>query len=98
MKRERFDTKGKSYFMYVFTEPWRYTLKITPNMLTHRRIVSGQLDSENARLDGYLDANCLWPRIYKLRNGYYYGNDWENKKRDVRKLRRINPLTDLNNY
>ncbi|MCA6365291.1 MAG: hypothetical protein IM638_19825 [Bacteroidetes bacterium] len=97
-KRERFDAKGKSYFVYVFSEPWRYTLKIVPNMLTHRRIVSAQLDSDKARLNGYLDANCLWPHIYKLLYGYYYGNYKENKKRDVRKLRRINPLNDLNSH
>ncbi|MDR6461031.1 hypothetical protein J2786_004182 [Chryseobacterium vietnamense] len=39
---------------YKFTEPWRFTLRVTPNMITHYKPLDLELEKEYAALDSYL--------------------------------------------
>ncbi|GEJ46681.1 hypothetical protein CRS_32890 [Chryseobacterium sp. ON_d1] len=39
---------------YKFTEPWRFTLRVKPNMITHYKPLDLELEKEYAVLDSYL--------------------------------------------
>lgn len=65
---------------YVFTEPWRYVLRVRPNMITHVRIIDPQLMSREKELDNYFERNRLYPRLFKLSEGWYKYY-WEYKSR-----------------
>lgn len=39
---------------YKFTEPWRFTLRVRPNMITHYKPLNLELEKEYAALDSYL--------------------------------------------
>ncbi|MFS4472757.1 hypothetical protein [Chryseobacterium sp. T20] len=39
---------------YKFTEPWRFTLRVRPNMITHYKPLDLELEKEYAALDSYL--------------------------------------------
>ncbi|MBL7710862.1 MAG: hypothetical protein JNL13_00285 [Chitinophagaceae bacterium] len=77
---------------YVFAEPWRFTLKVKPNMITHRKMVDEVLDREIAFLDHYIANHFLQHKINKLVNGYSY--KWH-KKPDRNPKHKINYLNEL---
>jgi len=43
---------------HVFNEPWRFVLKVQPNMIDKERIVDPELESAIAALRNYLDRNA----------------------------------------
>jgi hypothetical protein len=43
---------------HVFNEPWRFVLKVQPNMIDQERIVDPELESAIASLRNYLDRNA----------------------------------------
>jgi len=57
---------------YVFAEPWRYVLKVVPNMITHKKLLDVDLEKEIAWIDGYIEQNKLGPRINTLTSGKKY--------------------------
>jgi hypothetical protein len=54
---------------YWFTEPWRFVLKIGPNMITHRRVIDPALESMEAQLKQELNKNRNDYRLSKLLHG-----------------------------
>ncbi|MCD0467489.1 hypothetical protein [Flavobacterium sp. ENC] len=60
---------------YEFTESWRFVFKIEPNIITHKKAVDAVLESENRRIENYIQNRYLGYKIYKTRNrdaSYYY--------------------------
>jgi len=57
---------------YVFTEPWRYVLKVVPNMITHRKPLDADMEKEIAWIDNHFERYDLWPRINRLTRGRSY--------------------------
>jgi len=70
------DSKGKLYKRYEFAEPWRYVLKIRPNMIDKIRIKDALLESEMKELDNYMEKNDLRKRQDKILRGYHKYRDW----------------------
>lgn len=67
----------QSYFRYVFTEPWRYVLKVAPHIVTHRRLKDSDIERELARIDNHINNYDLAPRIALLTQGRgYRWNGW----------------------
>lgn len=62
------------HMKYVFAEPWRYMLRVRPNMITHVKIIDPQLMSREKELDNYFKKHHLYPRAHKLKRGWYL---WE---------------------
>lgn len=59
--------KHKFVRKYLFNEPWRYILKIKPNMITHTQMVDGDLESELQHIDDYIDGRNLRGKLCHIR-------------------------------
>ncbi|MES2701729.1 MAG: hypothetical protein V4649_03775 [Bacteroidota bacterium] len=60
---------GRFVYRYVFNEPWRYELKVSPHIITHTRVPDGALESEIKKLENYIQRNQLQYKMYKLTKG-----------------------------
>lgn len=54
---------------YVFSEPWRFVAKIRPHMITEKKIVDTELESEIQLIKNYIERNCLRHRMERLTRG-----------------------------
>lgn len=69
--------------VYEFKEPWRFVLKIKPNMITRTRVRNVEMESKRAELDNYFERNHLELKLDKLYGrSYKYRRDYE-KHQDV---------------
>ncbi|MFZ0599219.1 MAG: hypothetical protein WAM46_19690, partial [Flavobacterium sp.] len=57
---------------YVFSDPWRYIMRVRPNMITHTKMVDAVLESEIQILDNYITNLNLRYKINKLVDGFSY--------------------------
>lgn len=65
------DERPGSYYRwtYVFREPWRFQLKIEPNVIRWTRVKDFDLERRIGEMERYIYSNRLWPQINKLRSG-----------------------------
>ncbi|NEU10147.1 hypothetical protein GZH53_17620 [Flavihumibacter sp. R14] len=61
---------------YVYTETWRFVLKVMPHIITEVKMLDEILEQEIKSIDNHIDSNNLWPRIRRLTNGRSY-RPWE---------------------
>lgn len=54
---------------FVFSEPWRFTLMVQPNMIDKKRVTDPELESEIKEIEQYLEKHCYDRRLAKLRDG-----------------------------
>ncbi|PVD52548.1 hypothetical protein DC498_08475 [Terrimonas sp.] len=68
---------------YVFAEPWRFVLRVQPNMIDKVRIKDAELESEIDKIDNYIERRDLEKRMGKILRGWHkYGWwDWKNMER-----------------
>lgn len=86
MKKKGFSEREKTYFiqvtvpkgkpgemlwLYTFTEPWRFRLKVERNMMTRTRIKDFDLVQRAHEIANYLDRNFLRPKMYRIVLGRY---------------------------
>jgi hypothetical protein len=57
---------------YVFTERWRFILKVMPRIITHIKMVDGTLDGQIQRLDNRITTHHLRHKLWKEINGRVY--------------------------
>ena len=70
---ETFDVKTyRTEVKYVFTEPWRYVLKVAPHIVTHTKLMDADIERELSYIDDHINTNHLWPRINLLTRGRSY--------------------------
>lgn len=87
-KRERWYSNCKSYKIhYIFNEPWRYVLRVRPNMITHTKMVDAVLESEIDRIRNYITNHFLRNLMIKITHGRVNNWRWSNTK-----LKYQNPL------
>lgn len=67
----------KEGIKYVFTEPWRYILKIAPHMITHKKLLDSDIERETDEIDRYIEINDFEPRISRLTRGRGYHYRWQ---------------------
>lgn len=88
LKREEYNPFRKRYNIYYeFIEPWRFVLRVKPNMITHYKPLHSDLEKEIDELDSYLDQH----KIKGITHKTIYGrpNPWKNRyKRDQLKNRK----------
>ncbi|MFC3160161.1 hypothetical protein SAMN05443633_102516 [Chryseobacterium arachidis] len=66
---------------YEFIEPWRFVLRVKPNIITHYKPLDSDLEREYNRLESYLNQNKVTGIICK--NIYGKSDKWRDKyKRD----------------
>jgi ribosomal protein S15P/S13E len=83
------DNRGRiKAIRYVFNEPWRFVLKVKPNIITKVRIKDAVLESKIARLRNYVKRNDLERQQSRVLHGNYKWPYWmRNQKR-----KEVNPL------
>lgn len=77
------DHKKRLYKYYVFKEPWRFVLRVRPNMIDKVRIRDEELERRMNEIDEYLDWNKYRRRQTKLLMGNT--NCWYRGERDREK-------------
>lgn len=65
---------------YVFSEPWRFVLKVKPNMITKIRKLDPQLESRLQQINSYLERNNYEGKLDRLMRGSYKWKElkWKN--------------------
>nr|WP_295869198.1 hypothetical protein [uncultured Chitinophaga sp.] len=63
VRMEFCERKGREIEMTVFTEPWRFVLRVRPYMLTHQRVVDPLLESQIQEVDNYITIRQLRHRM-----------------------------------
>lgn len=69
---------GRNEPVMVFTQPWRFALRVSPNIIYKTKVRSEAIEKRIAEIDNYLKRNALWGRIRHLLNGTNY-NWYEDK-------------------
>lgn len=77
--------KGDPYKVYTFNEPWRYVLKIVPNMITLLQVKDAVLEQRSDEIRNYLSRNNLEGKLGRLLG---YKNCWWYSP----KAKYVNPL------
>lgn len=62
---------------YEFIEPWRFVLRVRPNMITHYKPVDAELEKEYAELESYLSEHKIAAIVHKTIYGK--SNPWKMK-------------------
>lgn len=56
---------------YVFAEPWRFVLRIRPNLITKVQIKNIELEQRLSYIHNYIEQNHLRPSMHRLKYGNY---------------------------
>ncbi|MEC5147460.1 Transposase [Chitinophaga sp. 180180018-2] len=68
----------------VIKEPWRFVLRVRPNMLTQTRAPEPEIQSAMDGLNSYLERNRLRCRIFKLTRSRHSRWNWWHKNNKTR--------------
>ena len=92
LKVERYNSVCKEFETYYeFAEPWRFILRVRPNIITHYRPIDFEIENELAGLNKVLDDYKNWGIIQK--KVYRGGYSWNRfQKRWVPKAKYKRPL------
>ena len=92
LKVERYNPDCKEFETYYeFAEPWRFILRVRPNIITHYRPIDFEIENELAGLNKVLDDYKNWGIIQK--KVYRGGYSWNRfQKRWVPKTKYKRPL------
>jgi hypothetical protein len=80
---------GKLIKRYEFSEPWRFVLRIRPNIIDKTRIRDADLESRKKIIETYLERKNRNHRLTNLKGGYRYL-----KWRTEEKAKEKNPLAN----
>jgi len=79
---------------YIFCEPWRYVLRVEPNMITHIKKIDSVLESEIKEIENFIEHHYLRPKISKSRSKKFKWKEHKIKNKEVQipilKLLKIN--------
>lgn len=79
--RLAYPTPKHPYLHYVFSEPWRFVLKVKPNIITHTQRKNAELESELARIENYITKHHLQGAVSRWKGKK--GRGWYRTKKDV---------------
>lgn len=60
---------GGGQWLYTFLEPWRFRLKIEPNIIRRTRVMDFDLERRKKEIDQFLKRNHLYSKMHKLVHG-----------------------------
>jgi len=66
--------------VFVFVEPWRFVLRVRPNMITKTRARNEEVEKRLHEIANFLKRNFLSPKLYHMINGYYKRSWYEEEK------------------
>jgi len=77
LKREEYNPFSKRYNVYYeFIEPWRFVLRVKPNMITHYKPLHSDLEKEIDELNSYLSQHKIVGLVNKKIHGK--SGNWKN--------------------
>ncbi len=79
---------------YVFTEPWRFVLKVMPHMVTEVKLHDNVLQQQIAEVDNHIEKHFYEPRMHRLTNGRHY--HWKDEFNE--RIKYINKLKNTPRY
>lgn len=77
LTKKRSDTFGRYIIYYRFDEPWRFVLRVKPYIVTHKKAVDADLESELRVLENYITNYNLNNKINRLVMGYARYSGWK---------------------
>lgn len=86
-EESRLDECGRLYVVYRFSEAWRYTLRIAPNLIDKVRQRDAELDSRLQQLENHLERRALAGPMSNLLGNRHR---WYRRERPSEKT--VNPL------
>lgn len=86
-RQERWSQVPQRY--YVFKEPWRFVLRVRPNIIDKVLVRNSIIDARLEEIRNYVTRNNYWYRQVKLVYGYKW-NSWSGEKPERERER--NPL------
>ncbi|WP_027378810.1 hypothetical protein [Chryseobacterium daeguense] len=70
LKKEEYNSFRKRYNIYYeFIEPWRFALRVEPNIITHYKPLNSDLEKEYDELNSYLNQHKIVGLINKKIHG-----------------------------
>lgn len=77
---EQYVTRGcgcckKTIKVFVFKEPWRFVLRVRPNLITKVKVIDQELEKRDKEIDDYLNWNAMMGTFLRLINGTRH-NGW----------------------
>ncbi len=77
-KEDEYDAHGRFITRYVFNEPWRFVLRVRPNIIDKVKKRDSNLDSRIRVINNNLNRNAYQYRLNKLLRGTgHYYNWWK---------------------
>ncbi len=80
--------KGGFVKRHVFNEPWRFVLRVRPNIINKIRKQDPDLEARLAEIDAYMEQNAYRDVVGRLLNN---NHRWHNRK-EYEKYNEANPL------
>jgi len=77
---------------YVFSEPWRFVLRIRPNIIDKVNKRDVELEKRLKEIDNYLDGNHYRGRMRKLLYGHNWNNRWKGERLREKNTLKNKPL------
>ena len=69
--------------VYVFNEPWRFVLRVRPNIVDKFKVMDGELQSRMKEINSYIDLNGYYARYVKViwgKGSSYWKPDWPDER------------------
>lgn len=78
-EEHRYCRNGDLDRYYVFNEPWRFVLRVRPNMIDKIKRIDGEIESRSKEIDNFFDRNYNRNRLNKIQRGgnYKYWKSYE---------------------
>ncbi len=86
------DSRKELVKRYVFREPWRFVLRVRPNVIDKIRRRDSMVESRSQEIRNYLDANMYRCRLNKLLHGYERYGWWKGERKREKNLLKNKPL------
>lgn len=85
---------GRDIIYYRFDEPWRFVLRVRPNIITHKKPVDSDLQSELQILENYITNYDLNHKMNRLVKGYTRYSGWRIQKNP----KELNPIKNKSRH
>jgi UDP-2,3-diacylglucosamine pyrophosphatase LpxH len=67
---------GKFIKRYVFNEPWRFVLRIRPNMIDKQKKIDAEKEARLKEIGNYIRGNNFDKRLHRMIYGHYQHKTW----------------------
>ena len=94
LTKEWSNNLGRDIIYYRFDEPWRFVLRVRPNIITHKKPVDSDLQSELQVLENYIANYNLNHKINRLVMGYARHSGW----RVYQNPKELNPIKNKSRH